>query len=381
MDSLGTNKIVAAVLTAGVAFWGLGLVADNTVSEKRLAKSVLDIKGADEPGAGATMVAAEKPLAPIAPLLIKATAADGQAYTKKICVACHNFKEGGANKVGPALWGVVGRDQASAPGYKYSAALSSHKGKWTYAELNKWLYKPSAYAKGTKMAYAGLTNDETRANVIAYLRSLSPDPVPLPTEAEAKAEADAAAKQAAAGAKSADASTPASAEPPIAVLLAKATPEDGQAFTKKVCVVCHNFKEGGGNKAGPALYGVVGRKQDSAPGYVYSAAMQKHTGVWTYEELNKWLTKPSAYAPGTKMSYAGIANPQIRADVIDYLHTLSATPLPLPAAAGDAAPGTPPADKPSSPTAATPDKAAPKDNASGKPEAPTTPPAAPPIQK
>ncbi len=335
MDSMNVTKAWGAVLVVGIAFVGLGIVADNVVHPERLAKSALDIKGADAPAAAPSAPAAA-PIPPIAPLLVSATPEDGMALTKKICVACHNFNEGGANKVGPALYGVVGRAQASYPGYTYSAALQSHKGKWTYAELNKWLYKPSAYAPGTKMAYAGVTNDKLRASLIDYLRTLSANPEPLPSKADADAEAAAAAK--AVPAAEAAAATPAAPGlPPLDPLLASADPARGQAFTKKICVACHNFKEGGPNLVGPNLYGVVGRPRASLASYTYSSALKGKPGTWTYEELNKWLYKPSAFAPGTKMAYAGISNDQTRADVIDYLHTLSGSPLPLPTGANGAA--------------------------------------------
>ena len=316
------NKICAAVLTAGIAFSALGLIADNLSHPERLAKSVLNIKGAETTAGPAT--AAAPTLPPIAPLLAKAVPADGEAYTKKICIACHNFNEGGANKVGPLLYGVVGRDKASAPGFTYSKALKSKGGKWTFADLNEWLHKPSAYASGTKMAYAGLDNDQMRANVIDYLRTLSPSPEPRP----AVTAADTAPPPAAAPADAAAAAAPV---PPIEPLLAKANPANGQAFTKKICIACHNFNEGGANKVGPLLYGVVGRDKASAPGYTYSKALKGKGGKWTFADLNVWLHKPSAYAPGTKMAYVGIPNDQTRADVIDYLHTLSPNPEPLPA--------------------------------------------------
>ena len=346
MSSLEFNKFAGAVLTAGIVFVGLGVVSDNLVHPKRLEHSALAIKGADATTAAAAP-AAEAPIPPIAPLLVKATIGDGEALTKKVCVACHNFGAGQGNKVGPLLYGVVGRSEASAEGYTYSTALKSHSGgKWTYAELNKWLLKPSAYAPGTKMAYAGISNDQIRADVIDYLHTLSANPEPLPTAAEAaadeKAAAAAAAKPAPSGAGSAEA-TPAAAPglPPIAPLLASADPARGQALTKKICIACHNFGEGQGNKVGPLLYGVVGRQEASAVDYTYSSALKGHAGPWTYDELNKWLYKPSAYAPGTKMAYAGISNDQTRADVIDYLHTLSHSPVALPeaGAAGSAHPG------------------------------------------
>ena len=82
--------------------------------------------------------------------------------------------------IGPNLYGVVGRPQASAPSYTYSAALKEHKGDWTYEQLNEWLTKPAAYAPGTKMTFVGISDPKTRADLIVYLRSLSHDPEPLP---------------------------------------------------------------------------------------------------------------------------------------------------------------------------------------------------------
>jgi cytochrome c len=94
------------------------------------------------------------------------------------------------------LYGVVGRERASYPGYTYSAALKGHPGKWTFATLNEWLHKPSAFAPGTKMAYAGIGNDQTRADVIDYLRTLSPNPEPLPQAAGSPASPGAPVPQA-----------------------------------------------------------------------------------------------------------------------------------------------------------------------------------------
>jgi cytochrome c len=319
MESMEFNKICAAVLTAGIAFSALGIISDDLSHPHALKESVLKIKGAETTAAPTASAPAALP--PIAPLLAKADPAAGEAFTKKICIACHNFKDGAGNKVGPNLYGVVGRDKASYAGYTYSSALKAKGGKWTFADLNEWLHKPSAYASGTKMAYAGIENDQMRANVIDYLHTLSPSPEPLPPVTAADT-----APPPAPGAPAA------AAEPPLDTLLAKADPARGEAYTHKICIACHNFKEGAGNKVGPNLYGVVGRDKASYPGYTYSAALKAKGGKWTFADLNTWLTKPSAYAPGTKMSYAGVQSPQLRADLIDYLHTLSPSPEPLPAA-------------------------------------------------
>jgi cytochrome c len=121
-------------------------------------------------------------------------------------------------------------------------------------------------------------------------------------------------------------------EPSIDTLLATADPARGQADTLKyACIACHTFNEGGKAGIGPNLYGVVGGPHAHMPGFAYSEALKGKQGPWTFEELNKWLTKPAAYAPGTKMLLAGVPDPKDRADLIDYLRTLSANPEPLPA--------------------------------------------------
>ena len=97
---------------------------------------------------------------------------DGAKLFKKKCTVCHRLDETGKKKVGPNLWGVVGRPIASAPGFKYSKGLGKHKGKsWTEENLNAWLTKPRAFAKGTRMAFPGFRKAGQRAAVIAYLRS------------------------------------------------------------------------------------------------------------------------------------------------------------------------------------------------------------------
>ena len=97
-----------------------------------------------------------------------------------LCKACHTFTQGGKNKIGPALWEIVGRTMGGGDGFKYSSGMMAMKQKWGYEELNKFLLKPRTYVKGTKMAFVGIKKVKDRANLIAYLRSLSPSPKPLP---------------------------------------------------------------------------------------------------------------------------------------------------------------------------------------------------------
>jgi cytochrome c len=126
-------------------------------------------------------------------------------------------------------------------------------------------------------------------------------------------------------------------ETPLPVRLAKASVEKGQA-TAKQCQACHTFEKGGPNRVGPNLWNVVGEERGQGRGFNFSAAMKAKGGNWTFEELDKFLTDPRGYISGTAMTFAGIKNDQQRADVIDYLHTLSDNPLPLPKAQAENAP-------------------------------------------
>jgi cytochrome c len=324
MDSMDVNKGIAAVLVAGIAFFLTGLLGDNLIFDTPPSKPALDIKVAPAPGAGTEKGPAGP--APIAPLLASANVQKGDQFVHQVCAACHSFNEGGKPIVGPNLYGIVGAPHDHEAGFSYSAALEKLKGQpWTYEALNKWLDDPQTYAPGTRMTYTGIKNNQTRGDVIAYLHTLSHNPVPFPkvTPEEKTAAANAG------GAKPAGKQGP----PEIDKLLASANVDKGKEFAGQVCAVCHTFDKGGHPIVGPNLYGVVGGPHDHEKGFDYSAALQKYKGQpWTYEALNKWLTDPQTYAPGTRMTFAGIKNPQTRADVIDWLHTLSDHPEPLPSA-------------------------------------------------
>jgi cytochrome c len=123
----------------------------------------------------------------------------------------------------------------------------------------------------------------------------------------------------------------AAAEPskPIEELLASASIDKGQN-SAKVCLTCHTFGKGEGAKIGPNLFNIVGRDKASFAGFNYSAGMKSKGGKWTYDDLNTFLTDPKKFVPGTAMGFAGIQNDAQRANVIDYLHTLADSPLPLP---------------------------------------------------
>jgi cytochrome c len=192
MDSMEVNKGIAAFLVVGIVFFMTGLIGDNLVTETAPSKPALAIK--TEAAAPTAEAAKPAPLPPIAPLMASADPAAGEAYTKKICVACHTFNQGGRPAVGPNLYGVVGGPHDHEAGFNYSPAMEKFKGQpWTYDALNHWLFKPSEYAPGTRMTFVGIPSAKDRADVIAYLRSLSPNPIPLPSATPAAAPAAPAA--------------------------------------------------------------------------------------------------------------------------------------------------------------------------------------------
>ncbi len=133
---------------------------------------------------------------------------------------------------------------------------------------------------------------------------------------------------------------PAAAAEPLPVLFAHADEKKGESFAK-ACAACHNFEKGAGPKIGPPLWNVVGRDVASVPGFAYSDALKSKGGKWDFAKINEFITSPKTYAPGTKMTFAGEADPQKRADIIDYVHTLSDNPEPLPTATEATPPAAP----------------------------------------
>lgn len=179
MESLEFNKIAGAVLATGLLVLGLKnfgseLFHSETPEKPGYAIEVAATPSAD--GGGAAAPASE----PLPVLLAKADIEKGMG-TAKACLACHAFEKGGANKVGPHLWDIVGRKMGSAEGFAYSEGFKAMGDKpWDFDSLNTWLKAPKEFIKGTKMAFAGITKDQDRANVLAYLDSLSDSPKPLP---------------------------------------------------------------------------------------------------------------------------------------------------------------------------------------------------------
>lgn len=180
MNGFEFNKIFAAVLVALLTAWMASFIARELVHPEKLEKNVYVVEGVGQPVVTETAAAPAGP-PPIAAMLITASVEAGQKFARA-CAACHSFDKGGANKVGPNLYGIVGAKHAHIDGFAYSNVLKGmHDKDWDYEELNHFLYNPRSYAPGTKMAFAGIKNDADRANLIAWLRTLADTPVALPT--------------------------------------------------------------------------------------------------------------------------------------------------------------------------------------------------------
>jgi len=174
MSAFELNKIIASVLTAMIVAMVTGIVAGGVVHPARLEKPAYLPPGAEGEAGGTPAPATAAPEAPppIAPFMEKADATRGQTIAK-VCLQCHTFNKGEANKIGPNLFDIMDENIATVPGYTFSGALLADKDKkWDPDELNQWLYKPQDFAHGTKMTFAGLPKEQDRADVIAYLLTL-----------------------------------------------------------------------------------------------------------------------------------------------------------------------------------------------------------------
>ena len=180
MDSFEFNKIAAAVLITILLVIGVKEISDIIFHVEKPKQSAYKIAGVEVKAEAnsETPKKEEAQLNPITPLLASANIGEGANVFKK-CAACHVVEKGGANKIGPGLWNIVNNKSAASNGFKYSTALQAYGKNWTFEELNQFLYKPTQYIKGSKMAFAGLNKESDRANVIAFLNSKSDSPAPL----------------------------------------------------------------------------------------------------------------------------------------------------------------------------------------------------------
>ena len=348
INSYTLNTVAGWVLGTGLLVFGLNTLAEVVYHAEapeqpgmivEIAEQTPAVEGTGPDEAGQT----------IAQLLAAADAVEGESAARA-CQACHTFDQGGAHRVGPNLWDVVGRPIAAAEGYAYSDALQAMSGEtWTYEALDEFIHNPRGYAPGTKMAYGGMRRDEQRADLLAYLRTLSDDPKPLPqpsaedaaaeepaaaeetAEAQGEPAEEAAAEEPAAGVETAEVQGEPAGEAAakgegddIAALVAEMDPAEGESAAR-ACQACHTFDEGGAHRVGPNLWNVVGRPVAHAEGYTYSDALQGMSDqTWTLETLNEFILNPRGFAPGTKMAYGGMRRDEQRLQLLAYLRSLGA---------------------------------------------------------
>ena len=179
MDSFELNKIIAAVLMVALLVIGLGKIADVAFEVKKPTNPGYKVEGQVQLASSSSSATKVIEKIDIATVMAQGDVTNGEKIFKK-CAACHSINKGGPNKIGPALYNVVGRKVGGVASYKYSKALASYGKKWSFEELNGFLIKPAKYLKGTKMSYAGLRKETDRASVIKYLNKSSDNPKMLP---------------------------------------------------------------------------------------------------------------------------------------------------------------------------------------------------------
>lgn len=186
MDSFELNKILGAFLFTCLCLLSLNIAAEAVFHPAKPTKAGYEVAAAEPKGGAGGAGAKPEPDEPIAQRLAAATPEKGEAAAKK-CVACHTFGKGEPNRVGPNLYGVVGRPKGTEGGFDYSAAIKGKGGNWTVEDLDHFLQNPKGFAPGTKMSFIGVSRGSERADIIAYMNTKSDKPVALPKAAEAPA--------------------------------------------------------------------------------------------------------------------------------------------------------------------------------------------------
>ena len=173
------NKIIASIILTIILVLGINKIADIIFYVEKPGKPAYQVTNVTTAASTKTAAASSNTgSGDIMALLASASATDGEKVFKK-CAACHSITKGGGNKIGPALWGVLGRQAGSISDYKYSKAMTAYGKSWSFEEMNGFLTKPKEWIKGTKMSFAGLKKETERAAVILYMNNNTDNPLPL----------------------------------------------------------------------------------------------------------------------------------------------------------------------------------------------------------
>ena len=172
------NKVIASIILTVILIFGINKIRDAIFYVEKPDKSAYQVTGVTTVASttSAETSTASSDSGNIMMLFASTSATEGAKVFKK-CAACHSITEGGGNKIGPALWGVMGRSAGSVPDYKYSKAMAAHNKNWSFEEMNSFLIKPKDWIKGTKMSFVGLKNAKERAAVILYMNENTNSPL------------------------------------------------------------------------------------------------------------------------------------------------------------------------------------------------------------
>ena len=172
------NKIIVSIVFAAILILGINKITDVIFYVEKPEKSAYQVANVTTSASttSAETSSANSDTGNIMALFASTSAAEGAKVFKK-CAACHSVNEGGANKIGPALWGVLGRKAGSLSDYKYSKAMAAYGKSWSFEEMKGFLIKPKDWIKGTKMSFAGLKNAKERAAVILYMNENTNNPL------------------------------------------------------------------------------------------------------------------------------------------------------------------------------------------------------------
>ena len=174
------NKIIVSVILAIILVFGINKIADVIFYVEKPEKSAYQVVSvSDATNTKTAETTSENSESGNVMMLFSSTSADDGEKIFNKCGTCHSISKGGGNKIGPALWGVLGRKAGSVSDYKYSKAMAAHEKPWSFEEMNGFLTKPKDWIKGTKMSFVGLKNAKDRAAVILYMNENADSPLPL----------------------------------------------------------------------------------------------------------------------------------------------------------------------------------------------------------